>query len=303
MKATIKAAGLLLSAVCASLLPQAHAQQYPTKPMRLVIPWPPGGITAVVSRSLAAVLSDSMGQQMVPDNRPGAAGTVGVGIVAKSDPDGYTLLMSDVPSHAISASLYTRLPYDPVKDTDLVAIDAGLVLSGPGLPKRCNELLLRQRISSPDCASERIGLEAARSSWFWAFWLGLAMLIGGLLASALGFWPGLGSFLPLDPRCRGTNNLIREGAVFLEDLGHTLTAGDMFGEIGLLSEHNRRMATAVCVGRTHLLSITRDQVTQLFFQNPEFGFFLMRLVTGRLMKNSEASNESPGVSVNSMRPS
>ena len=97
--------------------------------------------------------------------------------------------------------------------------------------------------------------------------------------------------------------LIREGAVFLEELGHTLAAGDMFGEIGLLSEHNRRMATAVCVGRTHLLSITRDQVTQLFFQNPEFGFFLMRLVTGRLMKNSEAPNESPGVSVNSMRPS
>lgn len=124
MKAMIKAAGLLLSAVCVSMLPQAHAQQYPTKPMRLVIPWPPGGITDVVSRSLAAVLSDSMGQQMVPDNRPGAAGTVGVGIVAKSDPDGYTLLMSDVPSHAISASLYTRLPYDPVKDVEPIYLVA-----------------------------------------------------------------------------------------------------------------------------------------------------------------------------------
>ena len=124
MKAMIKAAGLLLAALCASAFAPVHAQEYPNKPIRLVIPWPPGGITDVVSRSLAQVLSESMGQQVVPDNRPGAAGTVGVGIVAKAAPDGYTLLMSDVPSHAISASLYTRLPYDPVKEIEPIYLVA-----------------------------------------------------------------------------------------------------------------------------------------------------------------------------------
>ncbi len=96
--------------------------------------------------------------------------------------------------------------------------------------------------------------------------------------------------------------LIREGAIRLQEIGHTLEAGAMFGEIGILSEHNRRTATAQCQGKTLLYSITRDQVTQLFFQNPEFGFFLMRLVTGRLLRNSAAQGQDPGSSVNSLRP-
>jgi tripartite-type tricarboxylate transporter receptor subunit TctC len=86
------------------------------------VPWPPGGITDVISRSLGAVLSETLGQQVVPDNRPGAAGTLGVAITAKANPDGYTLMMHDVPSHAISATLYTRLPYNPVKDIEPVAL-------------------------------------------------------------------------------------------------------------------------------------------------------------------------------------
>jgi tripartite-type tricarboxylate transporter receptor subunit TctC len=124
MKTVRKAASLLSAALlaCASL--PLGAQEYPTRPVRLVIAWPPGGITDVISRALAAVLSESMGQQFVPDNRPGAAGTLGVGIAAKAQPDGYTLLMTDVPSHAISASLYTKLPYDPVKDVEPVYLAA-----------------------------------------------------------------------------------------------------------------------------------------------------------------------------------
>ena len=104
--------------------PQSGAQEYPTRPIRLIVPWPPGGITDVISRSLGAVLSESLGQQIIPDNRPGAAGTLGVGIAAKAPPDGYTLLMTDVPSHAISASLYTKLPYDPVKDIEPIYLAA-----------------------------------------------------------------------------------------------------------------------------------------------------------------------------------
>ncbi|MBI2223765.1 MAG: tripartite tricarboxylate transporter substrate binding protein, partial [Betaproteobacteria bacterium] len=95
MKA-IKAVCLLLAAMYLPVFPQAGAQEYPSRPIRMIIPWPPGGITDVISRGLAAALSESLGQQVVIDNRPGAAGTLGVGMVAKALPDGYTLMMSDV---------------------------------------------------------------------------------------------------------------------------------------------------------------------------------------------------------------
>jgi tripartite-type tricarboxylate transporter receptor subunit TctC len=117
-----KFAAALLGAIMLPAIPQAHAQDYPNRPIRMVIPWPPGGVTDVIARSLSQHMSESLGQPIVPDNRPGAAGTVGVGIVAKSAPDGYTLMMSDVPSHAISATLYTRLAYDPMKDIEPIAL-------------------------------------------------------------------------------------------------------------------------------------------------------------------------------------
>ncbi|HSB47927.1 MAG TPA: tripartite tricarboxylate transporter substrate-binding protein, partial [Burkholderiales bacterium] len=93
-----KAAGLLIAAMALSMASWAHAQQqYPSRPIRLIVPWPPGGITDVISRSLGAMLTQSLGQQVIPDNRPGAAGTVGVAIAAKANADGYTMLMTDVP--------------------------------------------------------------------------------------------------------------------------------------------------------------------------------------------------------------
>ncbi len=121
MKA-MKAAGLLLGALFLPMLTQANAEEYPSRPIRMIVPWPPGGITDVVSRGLGAALTESLGQQVVPDNRPGAAGTLGVAIAAKANPDGYTLLMTDVPSHAISASLYKKLSYNPLKDIEPVAL-------------------------------------------------------------------------------------------------------------------------------------------------------------------------------------
>jgi tripartite-type tricarboxylate transporter receptor subunit TctC len=117
----LKASGALLAALlCVAV--QAAAQTYPSRPIRLVVPWPPGGVTDVISRGLGAALSESLGQQIIPDNRPGAAGTLGVAIAASANADGYTLLMTDVPSHAISASLYQRLPYDPLKDIEPIAL-------------------------------------------------------------------------------------------------------------------------------------------------------------------------------------
>ncbi|MCC6530976.1 MAG: tripartite tricarboxylate transporter substrate binding protein [Burkholderiales bacterium] len=119
---SIQAAGLALATLCVSGVSPVLAQDYPSRPIRMVIPWPPGGVTDVIARGLAAALSESLGQPVVLDNRPGAAGTLGVGMVAKAAADGYTLMMSDVPSHAISATLYKSLPYDPMKDIEPLAL-------------------------------------------------------------------------------------------------------------------------------------------------------------------------------------
>jgi tripartite-type tricarboxylate transporter receptor subunit TctC len=113
---------MAMTLACSLLGAHAAAQDYPARPVRMVIPWPPGGVTDVIARGLANALTESLGQPLVLDNRPGAAGTLGVGIVAKSAADGYTLMMTDVPSHAISATLYTSLPYDPVKDIEPIAL-------------------------------------------------------------------------------------------------------------------------------------------------------------------------------------
>ena len=118
----VRAAALLLAAIWPALPIPVQAQQYPTRPVRLIIPWPPGGITDVISRGLGAALTESLGQQVLPDNRPGAAGTLGVGIGAQANPDGYTLLMTDVPSLAISATLRPNLPYDPLKALEPIAL-------------------------------------------------------------------------------------------------------------------------------------------------------------------------------------
>ncbi|EHP44755.1 hypothetical protein OR16_02050 [Cupriavidus basilensis OR16] len=101
----------------------AAAADYPTKPIRLVVPYPPGGATDVIGRTLAQHLSTALGQQVVVDNRAGAAGNIGAELVAKSPSDGYTLLMGALTSHAINAALYkNRVSYDIEKSFAPVAI-------------------------------------------------------------------------------------------------------------------------------------------------------------------------------------
>lgn len=94
----------------------AFAQSYPNKPVRMVVPFPPGGTTDILARAVGQKLSESWGQLVVIDNRPGAGGNIGTDIVAKSAPDGYTLLMGTVGTHSINASLYAKLPFDPIND-------------------------------------------------------------------------------------------------------------------------------------------------------------------------------------------
>jgi tripartite-type tricarboxylate transporter receptor subunit TctC len=103
----------------------AQAQNYPDKPVRLIVPWPPGGITDVITRAIGQRLSETLGQQFIVDNRAGAGGTLGAAVVAKSPADGYTLLVNDMGGHSSAPSLYSKLAYDAVKDFAPVMMVAG----------------------------------------------------------------------------------------------------------------------------------------------------------------------------------
>src|SRR5438270_13709854 len=109
-------------------LPLALAQtaNYPTKPIRLVVPFPPGGATDILARAVAQRWTETLGQTVVVDNRPGAGGNIGSDLVAKAAPDGYTLLMGTVGTHAINPSLYSKMPYDHIKDFAPVILVAGV---------------------------------------------------------------------------------------------------------------------------------------------------------------------------------
>ncbi|MDP1692020.1 MAG: tripartite tricarboxylate transporter substrate binding protein [Burkholderiaceae bacterium] len=105
---------LALSLACGA--GPAQAQDYPTKPVRIIVPLSPGGSTDAVLRVLAPKLSEALGQTVLIENRPGAGGNVGAEAVAKSAPDGYTLLVGTSSSHGVNVSLYPKMPYDAVRD-------------------------------------------------------------------------------------------------------------------------------------------------------------------------------------------
>jgi tripartite-type tricarboxylate transporter receptor subunit TctC len=120
-------AGALRSVLllCAALLaaPAAMAQQpYPQKPIRYVVPFPAGGIADIFARIIGARLSERWGQPVVVENRAGAGGNIGADIVAKSAPDGYTLLMGSIGTQAVNVSLFRSMPYDPAKDFTAIAL-------------------------------------------------------------------------------------------------------------------------------------------------------------------------------------
>lgn len=117
---------LLLFAVCLLTALPVAAQTWPNRPIRFVVPSVAGSTTDVIARALAAEISVSLGQRVVVDNRPGAGGKIGAGIGAKAAPDGYTIVMGTVVTHAINASLYTKLPYDPVRDFAPITQIAGV---------------------------------------------------------------------------------------------------------------------------------------------------------------------------------
>jgi len=130
-------AAFVSSTLCAAGV--AWSQAYPSKPVRVIVPFPPGGANDIVTRLVLPKLSEQMGQSFIIENRAGAGGTIGSAIVAQSQPDGYTLLIQTTASHVSNPHLYTKLPYDALGDfvgiTPLASL-VGVLTVHPSLPTR-----------------------------------------------------------------------------------------------------------------------------------------------------------------------
>jgi tripartite-type tricarboxylate transporter receptor subunit TctC len=149
-------AGTASLAVMAALFSAAaHAQSFPSKPITLIVPFPPGGTTDVLARSLGEKLSQAIGQPVIVESKPGAGATIGADYVAKARPDGYTLLMGAV-HHTIATSVYKKLPYDFQKDlipiTTVAMVPNVLVVNASNPAKSVSELIAQAK-AQPGSAS------------------------------------------------------------------------------------------------------------------------------------------------------
>jgi tripartite-type tricarboxylate transporter receptor subunit TctC len=136
---------------CALLATAASAQNYPTKAVRIIVPYPPGGTSDILSRLLSPKLNEVFGQPVVVDNRPGANGNIGADLVAKSAPDGHTMLLADLGALTISPSIY-KLPFDPVKDfapVTMVTYSPHLLAVHPSVPAKTVKELIALAKSKP----------------------------------------------------------------------------------------------------------------------------------------------------------
>jgi tripartite-type tricarboxylate transporter receptor subunit TctC len=154
---------LLALLVCAALAPPAVAQDYPTRTVTYVVPFPPGGATDLLSRLMAQNLEKRLGKPFVVENRPGGGTTIATGAVAHAMPDGYTLLSASVTSLAVNPAIFKILPYDPVRDFVPIALLAGTpfaLVVNPSLPvKTVAELiaLARQKPGELSFGSAGVG--------------------------------------------------------------------------------------------------------------------------------------------------
>src|SRR5436309_2863616 len=131
---------------------QATAQTFPAKPVKLVVPFPPGGPLDAAGRAIPDKLTQTGGQPVVVDNKPGAGGNIGADLVAKSPPDRYTVVMGALSTHAVNPSLYPTMPYDAVKDfapITLVAVTPNVLVVNPGLPVNSVKQLIAYAKANP----------------------------------------------------------------------------------------------------------------------------------------------------------
>ena len=127
-------AAFFLAALVSSF---AYAQTYPSRPIRLIVPFPPGGSTDILARALAQKLSEGLAQSVLIDNRPGAGGSIGSEAAAKAAPDGHTLMMGHLGTLAVNPAIYKNLPYDPVKSfapVSLMAMVPSVLVVNPQVP-------------------------------------------------------------------------------------------------------------------------------------------------------------------------
>ncbi|HEY4136821.1 MAG TPA: tripartite tricarboxylate transporter substrate-binding protein, partial [Casimicrobiaceae bacterium] len=129
------ATGLAVFAFCVA----SFAQTWPTKPIKWIVPFAPGGTTDILARTIGEKLTVALGQPVIVENKPGAGGGVGADFTAKSPPDGYTIMGGTISTHAINASLYKTLPYDPIKDfvpITMIARVPNMLVVNPEIPAK-----------------------------------------------------------------------------------------------------------------------------------------------------------------------
>ena len=190
-------ATLVLGAVMAAAHAPALAQgDWPSKPIRIVVPYPPGGSSDIIARSISQPLSVALGQPVIVENKPGANGNLGADFVAKSAPDGYTLLLCDVGALAISPSVYTKLSFDPSKDlrgVTMLAYSPHLLVVHPSVPaSNLQELVALSQKSKIDFAVTAIGSaphlagvaveKATKAKWEYIPYKGGSQAIGDTVA-------------------------------------------------------------------------------------------------------------------------
>jgi len=144
--------GWLAALLCAAALPAFGQSSWPAKPVRIVVPYPPGGPVDVSARLLAPKLQESLGQPFLVENKPGAGGNIGADFVAKSAPDGYTLGMGAIATHAINPALMANVPYDPIRDfrhLALVVQVPNVLVVNPELPARSVKELIALAKAQP----------------------------------------------------------------------------------------------------------------------------------------------------------
>jgi len=142
---------LPLLAPCTAL--PALAQEYPVKPIRLVVPFGPGGTTDILARVIGDRLSERWRQQVLIDNRPGAGGNIAAELVARAAPDGYTIFLGSMGTQSMNVSIYSKLPFDPLKDfapISLVSVSANLLLIHPSIPANSVKELIQLAKVKPD---------------------------------------------------------------------------------------------------------------------------------------------------------
>jgi tripartite-type tricarboxylate transporter receptor subunit TctC len=139
------AASCACAGIAVAAAPAAPQQNFPTRPIRMICPFPPGGTTDLVARLVAQKFTEAWGQQVVVDNRPGAGGVIGTEMEAQAAPDGYTILLGSITTHAVNPALYKNLKFDPIKDfapVSLVVSSPQLLAVHPSVPaKSVKELI------------------------------------------------------------------------------------------------------------------------------------------------------------------